>query len=268
MSEKAEQMSAVNSISIIMPTYNEAGNVAELMRGAVRNVMACGVSDIEVIVADDDSPDLTWKIARETEIPGVSIRVLRRLENRGLTPSLNDALALAEKDVVVWFDCDFSQPPECIPQLLEKIRDGFDVAVNSRYLPGGGENRVGDGSAVHLFLSRYLNHALRYLLVPSFTDYTSGFIAARREVLRNYCLRGDYGEYFIDLIFRILLDGRFTVTEVPYVMQPRRSGVSKTGTNLLHYLWLGRKYIATVMRLRKLGKGRGLLGRKPGSGAS
>jgi len=139
---------------------------------------------------------------------------------------------------------------------LEKIRQGYDVAVNSRYLPGGGENRSGDGSWLHLFLSRCLNYSLRYLLDPSFTDYTSGFIATRREVFRDIRLRGDYGEYFIDLIYRILMDGRFTVAEIPYVMQPRRSGVSKTGSNLLHYLRRGRKYIATIITLRKLRPGR------------
>jgi len=240
-----------------MPTYNEAGNVASLMREVVASVSSCGFRDIEVIVADDDSPDLTWQIAAATDIPGATVRVLRRLENRGLTSSLNDAIAMAKNEVILWFDCDFSQPPACIPQLLEKIREGFDIAVNSRYLPGGGENRSGDGSALHLFLSRCLNYSLRYLLDPSFTDYTSGFIAARREVFRNNRLRGDYGEYFIDFIFRILLDKRFSVVELPYIMQPRRSGVSKTGTNLLQYVRRGRKYLVTVMALRRLRAGKG-----------
>lgn len=240
------------SVSVIMPTYNEAGNIADLMREVVASVSSCGCSEIEVIVADDDSPDLTWQIATATVIPGATVRVLRRVENRGLTASLNDAIDMAENDVIVWLDCDFSQPPECIPQLLEKIREGFDVAVNSRYLPGGGENRSGDGSGLHLFLSRYLNYFLCRFLDPSFTDYTSGFIAVRREVFRNIRLRGDYGEYFIDFIYRVLLDGRFSVVELPYIMQPRRSGESKTGSNLLHYLQRGRKYVATVIALRKL----------------
>lgn len=250
-------MGANFSVSLVMPTYNEAGNVADLMQAAVAQVRRTGVSDIEVIVVDDDSPDRTWQIAAQAEITGVAVRVLRRMENHGLTPSLNDGIAAATKDVIVWFDCDFSQPPECIPQLLVKLREGYDVAVNSRYLPGGGENRSGDGSGLHLFLSRCLNHALRYLLDPSFTDYTSGFIAVRAEVLRDLRLRGDYGEYFIDFIYRVLLNKHFRVVELPYVMQPRRSGVSKTGTNLLHYLRRGRKYIATIMALRRLRPVRG-----------
>lgn len=70
-------------------------------------------------------------------------------------------------------------------------------------------------------------------------------------------LRGDYGEYFIDLIYRILLSKRFSVVELPYIMQSRRSGVSKTGTNLLHFLQRGWKYLETVRSLRRLNKGRG-----------
>jgi dolichol-phosphate mannosyltransferase len=251
VTEKGENVKAVNSVSIIMPTYNESGNISGLMKEAVRHVRDFGFSDIEVIVADDNSPDLTWAIAGDTVCPGATVRVLRRMENHGLTASLNDAISTAKNDVIVWFDCDFSQPPELIPQLLEKLREGFDVVVYSRYIPGGGENRSGDGSWLHLILSRCLNYALRYLLDRSFTDYTSGFIAVRRVVFQNMRLQGDYGEYFIDFIYRVLKAKRFSVVELPYIMQPRRSGVSKTGTNLLHYLQRGRKYISTVIKLRK-----------------
>lgn len=247
-----QQKRVPQSVSIVMPTYNEAGNIADLMKEAVVCVRDCGFSAIEVIVADDDSPDFTWKIAGETDCPGATVRVLRRMENHGLTASLNDAIAAAGNEVIIWFDCDFSQPPERIPQLLEKIREGFDVVVNSRYVPGGGENRSGDGSWLHLLLSRYLNRLLRIYLFPSFSDYTSGFAAVRREVFQGIRLRGDYGEYFIDFIYRVLLEKRFAVAELPYVMQPRRSGISKTGTNLLHYIRRGRKYVMTILNLRKL----------------
>ncbi len=243
------------SVSLVMPTYNEAGNIADLMQEAVAHVKSCGISDIEVIVVDDDSPDLTWKIAGETVCVGAVVRVLRRMENHGLTASLNDAIALAQNDVIVWFDCDFSQPPDRIPQLLWKINDGFDAVVNSRYLEGGGENRSGDGSWLHLLLSRCLNYTLCHLLDLSFTDYTSGFIAVRRAVFSDLRLSGDYGEYFIDLIYKILIDKRYKVSELPYVMQARRSGISKTGTNLLHYLKRGRKYVSTILTLRKLQAG-------------
>jgi dolichol-phosphate mannosyltransferase len=240
----------IKSVSIVMPTFNEAGNVADLIRESVGHVRRYGVAVVEVVVVDDDSPDLTWKIAEETECPGVRIKVIRRMANHGLTASLNEGIAAAEMDVIVWLDCDFSQPPEKIPQMLNMIDQGFDVAVNSRYVLGGGEARTGQGGSLQLKLSRRLNDVLRFLLLSSFYDYTSGFVAVRREVFSDLTLRGDYGEYFIDFMYRILRDKRYRVCELPYIMQPRRSGESKTGSNLLHFLMRGRKYLSTIVRLR------------------
>jgi dolichol-phosphate mannosyltransferase len=239
----------IKSVSIIMPTYNEAGNVGDLIRESVDFVRQSGVSKIEVIVVDDDSPDQTWKVATETCCSGAQIRVIRRREDHGLTASLNEGIAAARNEVIVWLDCDFSQPPEMIPPMLSMIGQGFDVAVNSRYMPGGGEARSGKGGALQLYLSRRINWILRFLLDSSFYDYTSGFVAVRREVFNDMKLRGDYGEYFIDFIYRVLCDSRYRVCELPYIMQPRRSGESKTGSNLFHFMKRGRKYLTTIVRL-------------------
>lgn len=240
----------ITSVSLIMPTYNEAGNIVDLITESVRHVKSIGIDDIEVIVVDDDSPDLTWQVAATTHCPHAEIRVLRRLQDHGLTASLNDGIRAAKKEVVVWFDCDFSHPPDRIPQLLFMIGQGFDVVVNSRYVVGGGEDRAGKGGALQLFLSRLLNWGIRFFLFPSFSDYTSGFIAVRREVFNGHQLNGDYGEYFVDFIFKVLRQGKIRVCELPYIAMPRRSGESKTGSNLMQYLKRGRKYIWTVFMLR------------------
>lgn len=243
-------VSEIKSVSIVMPTFNEAGNVADLIRESVDCVRSCGVPEVEVIVVDDDSPDQTWQLAMETVCPDAAVRVIRRMQDHGLTASINEGIAAARMDVVIWFDCDFSQPPEKICQLLFMLRQGFDVVVNSRYILGGGEARTGKGGELQLYLSRRLNGVLRFLLDSSFYDYTSGFVAVRREVFNDMQLRGDYGEYFIDFIYRILRDKRYKVCELPYIMQPRRSGESKTGSNLLQFMNRGRKYLLTVIRVR------------------
>lgn len=240
----------ITGVSIVMPTYNEAGNIADLIRDSVRYVKSTGIDDLEVIVVDDDSPDLTWEVAGRVSCPDARVRVIRRMKDHGLTASLNDGIAAAEKEVVIWFDCDFTHPPDRIPQLLFMIGQGFDVVVNSRYVVGGGEDRAGKGGGVQLFLSRLLNWGVRFLLYPSFSDYTSGFIAVRREVFRELRLRGDYGEYFVDFIFRVLRRRKYRVCELPYSALPRRSGESKTGSSIVDYLRRGRKYIWTVLLLR------------------
>lgn len=238
-----------DSITVILPTYNESGHIADLIREVADAVRSIGIGELEIVVVDDDSPDRTWEIAGASECTDATVRVIRRLTDHGLTASLAEGIAAAKNDVVVWLDADFSQHPDYIPQLLKAVADGCDLAVNSRYIAGGGERRTGRGARQQLFLSRCINRLLRLLFSSSFYDYTSGFIAVRREVLLKYPLRGDYGEYFIDFICRVLQDGSLRVCELPYIMQPRRSGVSKTGSNLFDFARRGRKYFSTIIRL-------------------
>ena len=158
-------------------------------------------------------------------------------------------IAHSKFDVVVWLDCDFSHPPERIPQMLRMLNRGYDVVVNSRYVKGGREFRAGKGAGLQVFLSTLLNRAVRFLLDPSFADYTSGFVAVRKDVLEAIPLRGDYGEYFVDFIYRALRK-HFNVCELPYVAMPRRTGKSKTGAGLVQFWHRGRKYLSAIVRLR------------------
>jgi dolichol-phosphate mannosyltransferase len=233
-----------------MPTYNEAGHISELMVDAVRAVKSAGVGDIEVVVVDDDSPDQTWKLAEETCCPDAEVRVIRRMSDHGVTRSMAEGVAAARKEVLVWFDCDYSHPPECIPQLLDAIAQGYDVAVNSRYVSGGGEEREGEGGALQMGLSLLLNSFARLVLKSSFRDYTSGFVAVRSEVCSHVKFQGEYHEYFIGFIYHALCNERYRVCELPYRQVPRRSGVSKTGRCLADFLRRGWHYILTITLLR------------------
>mgnify|MGYP006276360061 CR=1 FL=1 len=246
----------VRSVSVVMPTYNEAGHIVDLVNAVLDAITLSGVSDVEVVVVDDDSPDGTWRLVEDMSKLDSRIRLLRRMSDHGLTNSIRDGIACARFDVVVWMDCDFSHPPEKIPQLLYMLGEGYDIAVNSRYAVGGGEEREGKGGPLQKFLSWMLNWGTRFLLDAKFSDYTSGFIAVRKSVLADLPLRGDYGEYFIDFIYRALKCG-YRVCELPYCAPARRTGESKTGTNLADYSRRGIKYIATIARVR-FGSGRAL----------
>ena len=239
----------MNGVSVIMPTFNEAGNIADLVGETIKAIKGIGFASIELIIVDDNSPDRTWEIASRVTSPDAQVRVIRRTSHRGLTPSLRDGINAASYNTIIWLDCDFSHPPDRIPQMLYMLNQGFDVVVNSRYVVGGGENRAGKGGFLQRLLSFILNWSVRFLLYPEFSDYTSGFVAVKRTVLEAVPLRGDYGEYFVDFIFRVLRK-RYRVCELPYESQPRRSGESKTGKNLSDYLRRGWKYFAIVGRLR------------------
>src|SRR5262249_15375374 len=138
------------------------------------------------------------------------VRVLERMKDPGLTNSLKDGIAASTGKMVVWMDCDFSMPPALIPQLLTSLSDGYDIAVGSRFVRGGSFKQNTEGtpdSPLAVFLSRVMNYSIQILLDHSFKDYTSGFIAIRRHVLEAIPLRGDYGEYFIDLMYRAIHKG-------------------------------------------------------------
>jgi dolichol-phosphate mannosyltransferase len=238
------------SVSVIMPTLNEAGHIQDLIRAVAHALESAGAPDYEILVVDDDSADRTWGLAAET--PGVEasrVHVIRRLADHGLTASLREGIAAARGDTVVWMDCDFSHPPEKIPQMLYMLDQGYDMAVNSRYAVGGGEVRSGKGGRLQRFLSGILNWGIRFLLNPSFSDYTSGFIAVRRPVLDALPLRGDYGEYFIDFIYRAMRAG-YRICELPFTAPSRRSGESKTGGNFFQFARRGSKYLWTVLKVR------------------
>jgi len=236
---------------VVLPTYNEAGNIVELCRA----IHAAIAQPHEIIIVDDNSPDgtsrLVEKVIHSGEIPG--LRLETRMTDRGLTKSIQRGIDLARGDTVVWLDCDFSMPPAVIPQLLAKVEAGFDIAVASRFVRGGKYKESdrwfgGHESRAAILLSRLLNWFLTHALFWRFTDYTSGFIAIRKDVLGKIRLRGDYGEYFIDLIFRAILLG-YSCVEIPYVNVPRRVGESKTGSSFMVLFNRGLPYLATIVRM-------------------
>lgn len=235
------------ALSIVLPTYNERENI-QLLLAQLREVLTL---PYEAIVVDDDSPDLTWQAVEAIAATQPNVRLLRRTTVRGLTSAIDDGIRLARAPLVMWMDVDLSMPPAKIPELLRAIEAGADVAVGSRYVPGGGDARaVSLHLAVQLMLSKLLSILGGWLLGCRFRDWSSGFIVLRRALLEDYNLRGDYGEYFIDLIYTLIKHRHARVVEVPYVLTPRQIGESKTATNLWGFVRRGRKYLATVWRLR------------------
>lgn len=231
------------TVSVILPTYNERDNIGPLIAAVLRSSQRWPT---EVVVVDDDSPDGTWQVVQEMAERDRRVRLLRRVGERGLTSAIHAGIRAARGDIVVWMDGDFSMPPEHIPALVAAIADeGCDVAVGSRYVAGGRD--IGHGLMARLF-SRTINLFAALLLGFGVCDYTSGFIAARRVLFEEIALRGDYGEYCIDFLTRARRRG-YRLREVGYICGERRSGESKTGTNVLDYVRRGWKYVVTVLRL-------------------
>jgi dolichol-phosphate mannosyltransferase len=232
-------------VSVVLPTFNERDNIGPLIEA----LLAClGDVPAEIIVVDDDSPDGTWQVVAGMARQDERVRLLHRVEERGLTSAIVAGIGQARGDIVVWMDCDFSMPPAVVPRLVATVDQGYDLAVGSRYVRGGrdvGHSWLGQAFSwtINLYASVLLGWEVR--------DYTSGFIAARRQVFDLVALQGDYGEYCIDLLYRARRLG-FRIKELPYACVPRQSGESKTAVNAWGYLGRGTKYVTAVLRLRFL----------------
>lgn len=239
-------------VCTVLPTYNERANIGPLIKGVLDNA----VTPHLVLVIDDNSPDGTWKVVEEmagvyNSAGALKVALDRRMGVKGLTSAIQRGIDLAVytfgADIVTWMDCDLSMPPAYIPSLVRSITQvGADVAVGSRWIPGGVD--VAHGLTART-LSRIINQYAVLSLGDQVHDYTSGFVAARAPVLQAIRLRGDYGEYCIDFLGRALRAG-YKVREVPYRCVPRTSGDSKTGAHLVDYLVKGRKYVTTVREVR------------------
>jgi dolichol-phosphate mannosyltransferase len=239
--------SAAPALSIVLPTFNERDNIILLLQELEKVLRV----PFEAIVVDDDSPDLTWKAVEDYARDHANVHLLRRINKRGLTTAINDGLKLARGRLLMWMDVDLSMPPIKIPELLRAIDQGADVAVGSRYVSGGGDARaVNLHLTIQLMLSKALSIIGGWMLGCRFRDWSSGFIVLKRELLDGYDLNGDYGEYFIDLIYYLIKRKHARVVEIPYVLTPRVRGESKTATNLWGLVRRGRGYLQTVWRLR------------------
>ncbi|MFQ5577879.1 MAG: polyprenol monophosphomannose synthase [Anaerolineae bacterium] len=230
-------------ISIVLPTFNESDNIIPLVE---RTLAALADYAMEVVVVDDDSPDGTWRLVADKAARDSRVRLIRRTTERGLTSAIWRGIVEARGEWVGWMDCDLSMPPEAWPRLADALRDGADIAVGSRYVPGGAD--VAHSPTGRAF-SRVINLAAGLLLDWRIKDYTSGFILARRAVFQAITLRGDYGEYCIDLLYRAVKGG-FRVEEVPYICVPREAGESKTAANAWGYVTRGVNYVKTLAHLR------------------
>lgn len=204
-------------LSVVVPTYNEAGSIPKL---AERLRAALDGREWELVVVDDGSPDGTADIAAALA-PRVPVNVVRRAGKAGLASAVVAGFNAARGDVLVVMDADLSHPPETVPALAAAIDAGADLAVGSRYVRGGG---VMDWPWRRRLVSR-VACLMGNALVPV-RDATSGFFALRRSVVDGVKLN----PIGFKIGFEVIARGRYrTVVEVPYTFRDRELGASKFG---------------------------------------
>ena len=215
---------------VVVPTYQEADNIARFLR-AVRGA----VPDASILVVDDNSPDGTAKLAEDVGEELGQIRVLVRPEKRGLGSAYRHGFSqvLAEDfEIVVSMDSDFSHAPELIPAMVQRIRDGADAVVGSRYVPGGGTL---NWPAHRRLLSRWGNRYTASVLRLKVHDCTSGFRAYRASSLAaiNPTSTAAEGYAFLTELVRRLVSHGYVVVEHPIIFVDRVQGTSKMSSKII-----------------------------------
>jgi dolichol-phosphate mannosyltransferase len=212
----------VPNATVCLPTYNERENLEAMLR-------ALAPLGVKVLVIDDNSPDGTGEIADRLAAELDFVSVLHRERKQGLGPAYLAGFraALADgADYVLELDCDFSHDPADVPRLLAACEAGADVALGSRYVPGGGTENWGLARRIVSWGGSFY---ARVLLGVRIRDLTGGFKCFRRRVLETVDLDAIESKGYafqIEMTYRVLRRG-FTVVEVPIRFVDRTEGVSK-----------------------------------------
>jgi dolichol-phosphate mannosyltransferase len=214
---------------LILPTYDEADNVERIVRAVLPVLERSRCEGHRVLIVDDNSPDGTGAIADRLAEELDEVEVLHRPAPQGLGPAYLagfDHALRSGAGLVLEMDADFSHDPNDVERLIAAVADGADLALGSRYVPGGG---VSDWGRTRRIVSRGGCFYARRVLSLRIRDLTGGFKCFRREVLEAIDLpsvRSKGYAFQVELTLRAVRAG-FKVVEVPIVFREREFGRSK-----------------------------------------
>ena len=226
-------------ISIVLPTYNEARSIQEVLCRA-SEALRKAEEDHELIVVDDSSPDRTADLA-EALASKIPVRVLRRPGRQGLATAVVDGWSIARGEMLGVMDADLQHPPEVLTRLVSALRDkNVDVAIATRSGPGGGS------AAEWRWMRRLTSWAARHLAacvlprtLADLSDPMSGMFLIRARALQGVRLEPTGYKILLEVLGKAHYS---ELVEVPFVFQARSLGSSKLGMreSLQYLAHLGR----------------------------
>ena len=213
-------------LSVISPTLNEARNIPALVE-QLQQIL--GNLDYEILIVDDNSPDLTWSVAEKISLQDPRVRSLRRMDNPGLGIAVVEGFSAAEGDILACIDADLQHDPSILPKMVEELQSGVDVVVGSRHVNGGG---FGKWNWWRRFESWCANRAAHILLGFDVQDAMSGYFLIWRKDFDR--VQGQLRESGFKILLEILAKLQAPrVKEVPYVFRPRIVGQSKLSSRVI-----------------------------------
>jgi len=234
-----------NQISIIVPTYNEAENICDIIKSIKSNLSEVNA---EIIVVDDDSPDGTGTIVDEYIQSTIqndrhSVSIIHRKNRNGLSAAILNGVENSKGEVVVVMDSDFSHPPDVIPKMLDKIeKTQCDVVIASRYVQGGG---IEGWPVKRKLISKAATEIAKKGLGVKANDPMSGFFAFKKNLIKNISFDAIGYKMLLELLVKT---ADVNIQEIPYTFTDRKFGTSKLGSSTIL------DYCKSVWKLYRYGK--------------
>ena len=224
----------MNKISIILSTYNEASVIEDTINQILKNI-----SNVEIILVDDNSPDGTFDIVKNINNP--NIKAYKR-KSRGLSSAFLLGLINSSSEVVGWLDSNMGELANRLPEMIKNLENN-DIVILSRYVNGGKDLRT----KKRILTSKLINFFCRTILSNKIKDYTSGiFLMKRNVLLTSVPIAYGHGEFFIEFIYKAL-KSNIKIIELPYSHPPDIEGMSKTASSLVNFVKLGIGYFVRVI---------------------
>lgn len=206
-------------ISIVIPTYNEKKNIEVLLPQIFKLLKR----DVEVIIVDDNSTDGTRDSVKKL-MKKFDVRTIERDKKMGIGSAYKDGFKAARGDIVFEMDADLSHDPKHLKSFVEKINEGYDVVIGSRYVKGG-KRKDPIQRKIFPMIGNFL---FKSLMKSQIRDTTSGYRAYRRDVLKKVDLNNLPNDFSFQaaILFKLILK-KARVTEVPIDFKERKYGETK-----------------------------------------
>ena len=221
-------------LSLVIPTYKESQNIPTIVEKITKLLDTKIPNAYELIIVDDNSPDLTWEVAQNMAREYSQLRVMCRRKERGLSTAVVRGWQVAKGEILGVIDADLQHPLETLLKLLAEMDKGADLVLASRHVDEGG---VSDWSLVRRFLSRgaqLLGLVILPEVVGRVSDPMSGYFMVNRQAIAGHTLSPVGYKILIEVLGR---GNICCVAEVGYVFQERLGGESKvTWKQYVEYL--------------------------------
>ena len=217
------------NISIILSTYNEKPSIKFTINNIIKNL-----NGAEIIVVDDNSPDGTLEIIKSIDYQ--KLKVYSRKNTKGLATAFLLGLINSNGKYIGWLDSNMGSLAEKFPEMLKKL-DSNDIAILSRYIPGGKDER----GKFRVVVSYLLNKFTKFILRSKVNDLSSGIFLMKRNVLNDVVpVAKGHGEFIIEFFYMAEKKGN-KIVEIPYIHPVDIEGNSKSFPNIPKFLQFNSK---------------------------